>query len=108
MFMTLGKSLSLTLSPGDYSWSEIGLRLYYATDGRIAFIKKLLTSSLQFALERQETGIGPEQLARAFTEDIWWGGIGPLNPFSPDFQFRRLDRGGEPFEIVSARSSRRS
>jgi len=107
LFMTLGESLRLRLSPGDYAWPELGLRLYYATDGRIAFIKKLLSSSLQYALEHHETVIGPEQLARAFTEDIWWGGIGALNPFHPEFQFRRLDRGGEPFEYFDMRLSHR-
>lgn len=45
----------------------------------------------------------PPDLEEAFTRDIWWEGIGKLNPFNPAFEFRRLDRAGEPFEQVDHR-----
>jgi len=107
LFMSLGSTLSLKLSSGDYSWLDLGLRLFYASDGRIAYIKKLMSSSLRIALENQDAAIDPVHLACAFSEDIWLQGIGALNPFNPNFQFRRLNRGGEPFESVGASSSRR-
>ena len=45
-----------------------------------------------------ESQLIPALLERAFTEVVWMVGIGALNPFHPDFEFRHLDRGGEPFE----------
>lgn len=98
LFVTLGSCLPMGLSTGDYSWPEMGQRLYYASDGRVAYIKRLLASALRHAMETDASQIGPPQLERVFTEEVWWEGIGPLNPFNPAFKFRRLDRGNEPFE----------
>lgn len=101
LFVTLGSCLPIPLSSGDYSWPEMGIRLYHASDGRVAYIKKLLASALQYALETELSQIGPKQLEQVFTEDVWWEGVGALNPFNPAFEFRRLDRGNEPFERAS-------
>lgn len=98
LFITLGSCLPVPLTSGDYSWPEMGTRLYYASDGRVAYIKKLLASALRHAMETELSQIGPPQLERAFTEDVWREGVGALNPFNPTFEFRRLDRGDEPFE----------
>jgi hypothetical protein len=98
LFVTLGSCLPLPLSKGDHTWSELGRRLYYASDGRVAYIKRLLAGALRHAMETEASQIGPTQLERVFTEEIWWEGIGALNPFNPAFEFRRLDRGNEPFE----------
>lgn len=98
LFISLGACLPIPLSCGDSGWDELGMRLYYASDGRVAYIKKLLASALRVAAETNAREIGPALLERAFTDELWWEGIGKLNPFNPAFEFRRLDRGNEPFE----------
>ncbi|MCK9259722.1 MAG: TniB family NTP-binding protein [Azoarcus sp.] len=98
LFISLGACLPIPLSCGDSDWDELGMRLYYASDGRVAYIKKLLASALRVAAETDAREIGPALLERAFTDELWWEGIGKLNPFNPAFEFRRLDRGNEPFE----------
>lgn len=98
LFISLGACIPLPVSPHPYGWDEMGIRLYYASDGRVAYIKKLLSTALWRAMETQTSQICPEVLERVFTEAVWWQGIGRLNPFHPEFEFRRLDRGGEPFE----------
>jgi len=108
LFRSLGSCLPLPLLCGAYGWDELGMRLYYASDGRVAYIKKLLATALRLALETEIDEIGPSLLEQAFTEEIWWEGVGKLNPFNPGFGFRRLDRGNEPFECGSFGNSRRS
>ncbi|MGZ5043203.1 MAG: TniB family NTP-binding protein [Methylobacter sp.] len=98
LFRSLGSCLPISMNFSQYGWDELGMRLYYASDGRVAYIKKLLASALRIALETGIGEIGPPLLEQAFTEEIWWEGVGKLNPFHPDFEFRRLDRGNEPFE----------
>ncbi|HQT29610.1 MAG TPA: TniB family NTP-binding protein [Thiobacillus sp.] len=107
LFVTLGSCLPLRLSTGDYSWPELGRRLYFASDGRVAYIKRLLAGALRHAMETDAEQIGPTQLERVFTEEIWWEGIGALNPFNTEFKFRRLDRGNEPFERGSYKTPAR-
>jgi hypothetical protein len=107
LFVSLGGCLPLPISKGDHTWSELGRRLFYASDGRVAYIKRLLAGALQHAMETEASQIGPAQLERVFTEEIWWEGIGELNPFNPAFVFRRLDRGNEPFERGSYKTSTR-
>jgi len=98
LFISLGACLPVPLSSGVYGWDELGMRLFYASDGRVSFIKKLLASALKNSLESQAGEIGPAILEKAFTDELWWEGIGKLNPFNPAFVFRALDRGNEPFE----------
>jgi hypothetical protein len=102
LFMSLGESLKVQLSAGEYGWDQMGTRLYYASDGRVAYIKKLIASALRFAMEMQLSEIGPQDLVIIFKNNVWWEGEGELNPFHPDFIFRRLDRGNEPFEAGRA------
>lgn len=101
LFISLGACLPIPLSCGDGGWDELGMRLYYASDGRVAYIKKLLASALRVAAETEAREIGPALLERAFTDELWWEGVGRLNPFHRGFEFRRLDRGNEPFECGS-------
>lgn len=110
LFRSLGSCLSIPLTCGAYGWDELGMRLYYASDGRVAYIKKLLAGALRLALETVIEEIDPPLLERVFTHEIWWEGIGKLNPFNPAFEFRRLDRNNEPFErgTVKAPSNKRS
>lgn len=107
LFRSLGSCLPLPLMCGQFGWDELGMRLYYASDGRVAYIKKVLASALRLALESGMAEIGPTLLEQAFTEEIWWEGVGKLNPFNPTFEFRRLDRGNEPFESGNFSSARK-
>jgi type II secretory pathway predicted ATPase ExeA len=100
LFWSLACLMHLPVVSEPYSAQEMGRRLYYASDGRVAYIKKLLFSSLRRALELDYNAIDVELLERAFTDEVWWEGIGKLNPFNPAFELRRLDRRGEPFQVV--------
>ncbi|WP_445367464.1 TniB family NTP-binding protein [Methylomonas sp. BW4-1] len=107
LFRSLGSCLPLPLMCGRFGWDELGMRLHYASDGRVAYIKKLLATALRIALETEVKEIGPQLLEQAFTEELWWEGVGKLNPFNPEFEFRRLDRGNEPFESGNFSSARK-
>lgn len=103
LFQSLAQSLPLKISGGPFEDAELGVRLYYASDGRIAHIKKLMAGALRLAVEEEHGAIGPGLLERVFTEEVWWEGVGALNPFNKAFAHRRLDRAGEPFEDVRPR-----
>jgi hypothetical protein len=98
LFQNLGSVLPIPISFSPYDWEELGLRLAFASDGRVRYIKRLLRVALEYAIEEREPELSPALLERAFTEAVWESGIGALNPFHPAFEFRRLDRGGEPFQ----------
>lgn len=110
LFTSLANALTLPLDPKPYSWRELGTRLHYATDGRIAYVKQLLVSAYSHAVNQSDASISVQVLALAFTTAIWPSGIGALNPFHADFTFRALDRLGEPFqmgEMAGGTASRR-
>ena len=108
LFMSLVSLINVSVSSFPYSAQEMGQRLYYASDGRVAYIKKLLAAALRHALENDMETIDAAMLEKAFTEEIWWEGIGKLNAFNPLFECRRLDRGGEPFQAAHSAVRRRS
>ncbi|WP_287879387.1 TniB family NTP-binding protein [Aquitalea sp.] len=111
LFYTLIHSMPIPFSIGSESWDALAHRLYFATDGRVAYLKKLLTGAIRLSFELDLSEIRCQELAQAFEAEIWPQGIGPLNPFSHDFAFRRLDRQGEPFEqgaIASRPGTRRA
>lgn len=107
LFLSLSSLLPFSVMPGAYDAQDMGSRLYYACDGRVAYIKKLLFAAMRSALEWDHEVIDAVLLQRAFIDEIWSEGIGKLNPFHPDFEHRRLDRRGEPFQIIDHSSSRR-
>lgn len=98
LFVSLGATLPLLIRPGNYSWDELGSRIYYACDGRVGYVKKLLAGAIRIAMEQDCQEINPNILEEAFTRDVWWEGVGPLNPFNPHFRARRLTAANEPFE----------
>lgn len=100
MFVSLGTTLPLRISNGEYSWDELGTRIYYACDARIGYVKKLLVGAIRVATDRSLEEINPKVLEEAFTLEVWWEGKGALNPFNAQFIFRKLDRANEPFEII--------
>ncbi len=98
LFMSLATLLNLPVRNDPFNIVDFGNRLRHATDGRVAYLKKLLFAALRKALLQDLQVIDVALLEQAFTEEIWRGGVGKLNPFNADFDFRPLDRGGEPFE----------
>ncbi len=108
LFISLAACLPIPVQFGGLSNSELGQRLYFASDGRVAYLKKLLQSALARVLQDGAEKIVVEDLEQAFLRDIWWEGGGKLNPFSPDFDFRPLDRAGEPFESEGHRANARA
>lgn len=110
LFTSLAEALPLPLNPKPHGWKELGLRLHFATQGRIAYVKQILVHAYSCAVENGNDCITTNELASAFTASIWPAGIGPLNPFDSNFQWRALDRNGEPFQlgdVGTAQPSRR-
>lgn len=88
--------LPIPLSLREMSVEELTRRMYYATDGRVGYLKDLLSRALEKAWETGGKEVTRSDLEMAFTT-IWSGGKSALNPFHLKFVFRRLDRAGEPF-----------
>lgn len=86
--------------------SELLPRLHYATNGLIGYLSRLLVTATEIRLAGNYRQIEPWMLEQAFTEAIWSGGTGKLNPFNPAFVFRRLNKRGEPFEPTVFNSPR--
>lgn len=99
LLASLAEALPLPLNPSPQGWGELGLRLHFATQGRIAYVKQLLVHAYGCAIDSGTDCITTTELAQAFTASIWPAGIGPLNPFDHGFQWRNLDRQGEPFQM---------
>lgn len=108
LYLSLTSLIDIPVLSHPYSAQEMGVRLYYASDGRVAYIKKLLFAALRWALEQDLDVIDAPMLEKSFTDEIWWNGVGKLNPFNPGFECRRLDRGGEPFQVASSPRKRSS
>lgn len=106
LFSDLAACLPLRLNPRPFGWHELGIRLQFATDNRIAYIKQLLVSAFHHALAQDGQDIAIQDLSHAFTSAIWPAGVGPLNPFDPAFVMRSLDRMGEPFQAGDMGSGR--
>lgn len=107
LFNALACSMPIPINYNQFAWKEMGSRLYYASDGRIGYIKKILTNAMYRALDKAEPEICPEILEETFSEVVWREGITELNPFNPKFIFRRLDRAGEPFQCGDSDMPRR-
>lgn len=98
LFTSLTPLLPVPFLKESMTWNELAHRLHAATDGRVAFVKSLLLGAIRLVFEHDLTRITSVELEAAFTSAIWREGIGAMNPFNPEFEFRRLDRAGEPFE----------
>lgn len=107
LFNSLAHALPIPFDPGVMSWAELGQRVRFGTDGRVAFFKVLLSQALRFGIANRLDVLTVHDLEVAFASAVWPQGVGALNPFSPLFEFRRLDRAGEPFERGALGSGRR-
>lgn len=98
LFLSLGDVLPIPILCGEFGWKDMAQRIHYACDGRVAYIKKLLSGAIRVAVDCGLTQIDPTTLEEAFTKEVWWEGVGALNPFNAEFEYRRLSRVNEPFE----------
>jgi hypothetical protein len=79
---------------------ELAKRLYFASNGLIGYVQKLIMGSFELMTSEGRTKIDQELLRRVFVRDIWSDAPGALNPFHKKFAFRPLDKLGEPFAVV--------
>jgi len=107
LFYSLGQELKMPLRAEPFDPPEMGQRLFYACGARVAYIKKIMFGAYRQALEQDIDVIDAPLLQQAFIDEVWPQGIGKLNPFHTDFEFRWLDRGGEPFEVLDHGPRRR-
>lgn len=97
LLIGFAEAFGLIIDPSPYGWDEFGLRVHFATESRIAYIKQLLTASIDYLRPAQSHLISCAAFEPAFSNAIWSAGVGPTNPFNSEFKFRSLDRVGEPF-----------
>lgn len=86
-----------TLRRSNLHEKDISLRLFYATDGLIGLLMKLLRRAIRIAHKNNAPQLDLAILEQAFLAEIWTHGEGPLNPFNQQFIKRRLDQVGEPY-----------
>lgn len=106
IFLSLAQAAKVQISMDPYSPRDMSERIYCATDGRIAYMKKIIMATLVLMIRGLQGPVTVGVLESVFTKEIWWDAVGPLNPFNPKFQFRRLDRKGEPFEHTAIHAKR--
>ncbi|MDN3575696.1 TniB family NTP-binding protein [Chitinimonas viridis] len=109
LFSGFAEAAGVDLDFAGGAWSEWAERLWYASMGRVGYLHELMLGVL---VTRQEPGslvITLDDLAKAFLSRVWSASPARLNPFSAEFDFRKLDRPGEPFgpEVGKGGSHRR-
>jgi len=72
-------------------------RLFYATNGLIGYLSKLLIGAMEIRLQHGFKHVEPWMLEQSFSQNLWTEGIGPLNPFNKRFNWRQLNKNGELF-----------
>lgn len=86
-----------TLRRSNLHEKDLSLRLFYATDGLIGLLMKLLRRAIRIAHKINAPQLDLAILEEAFIAEIWTNGEGSLNPFNQHFIKRRLDQVGEPY-----------
>jgi hypothetical protein len=76
-------------------------RLHFASNGHLGYLRTLITKAFELMASESRAQLDANLLEQAFVEVIWHEGTKALNPFNAAFQFRRLDRIGEPFAIAT-------
>lgn len=77
--------------------ADLATRLFFAADGRIGLLMKLLKRAIRIAHKSAAPQLDHAILEEAFRAEIWNKGEGPLNPFNHNFVKRRLNKPGEVF-----------
>ena len=102
--------LHLPFEPSGLSEEETAHRIYYATDGIISWIMKLVRYAAMSAIEAQETTLNRRRLAEAYETCVAHTtlGVGKLNPFTdPDFHEVFRPRNGGRTNVKRVRISAR-
>lgn len=97
LLIGLADVFGLGVDPTPYGWDEFGLRVHFATESRIAYLKQLLITALEMRPYQDVSKLSCAVFEAAFTRGIWSAGSGAMNPFNSEFRFRALDRANEPF-----------
>ena len=84
-----------TLRRSDLHGKDMATRLFFASDGRIGLLMKLLKRAIRIAHKKDVPQLDLAILEEAFTIEIWGEGEGPHNPFNQQFVRRRLNKPGE-------------
>ncbi|MCS3805042.1 hypothetical protein HNO92_002221 [Chromobacterium alkanivorans] len=72
-------------------------RLFYATNGLIGYLSKLLIGAMEIRLEHGKKRLENWMLEQSFSQNLWAEGIGELNPFHKKFVDRQLNNVDELF-----------
>ncbi len=97
LFSGLAEAAGVDLDFAGGEWSEWAERLWYASMGRVGYLHELMLGVLVTRQEPGRLAITLDDLASAFRSRVWSAASARLNPFTPEFEFRKLDRPGEPF-----------
>jgi len=101
-FRGLMKALATELPAGsvDVSSYEEAVRFFHATCGLIDYLVKLLDDAGSRGGSGPAGAVTREDFAVSFLRVIWGEAPPRLNPFGPKAKLRRLDKDGEPFEML--------
>ncbi|OQS30423.1 TniB family NTP-binding protein [Chromobacterium violaceum] len=72
-------------------------RLFYASNGLIGYLSKLLIGAMEIRLEHGLKQVENWMLEESFKLNLWDEGVGPLNPFHKKFVRRQLTKANELF-----------
>jgi hypothetical protein len=81
----------------DLSDKELVISMFFATNGIIDYLVKLLIGAYEHAIKNNRNVIEKSSLREAFKSNIWNKGIGKFNPFNKSFIRTKLDKPGMPF-----------
>jgi predicted AAA+ superfamily ATPase len=84
-------------SPLDLQQEGLTKQLHFATNGLIGYMAKLILGAFQIARSHDLPAIDRQCLEQAFSEYVWYEGVGKLNPFNLQFIGERLDKPGMVF-----------
>jgi hypothetical protein len=84
---------------GGYAEPEIAKRIFFASNGLIANVRKLILGVYELKMLDDRLDPGIDLLKRVFIRDIWKEAPPELNPFSLGCTLRLLNKAGEPFEL---------
>ncbi|MCO7226634.1 TniB family NTP-binding protein [Pleionea sp. CnH1-48] len=86
---------------------ELISSLFFATNGIIDYMVKLLIGAYEQTCMLERKSIDRECLELAFTENIWIEGVDKWNPFNKKFCWQKLDKPGMPFNQIDGLSTER-
>jgi len=93
-------------TPQRISTADLLLPLWYASNGLIDYVNKLIGFAGDIALSAGEEKLNKAHFEMAFREFIWPGAQNEDNPFHADFRQRPLTANGEPFAPVLPKRAR--